>query len=90
MQMQMRFEDCMVERAEKACESDSNMRAIIICDRGTMDGKAYVFQKYFFEIFLLHCIIFFFSFLANPRRISRHRRPSPFFCPHKKQHTYVS
>ena len=45
MQMQMRFEDCMVERAEKACEGDANMRAIIICDRGTMDGKAYVDAK---------------------------------------------
>ena len=42
MQMQMRFEDCMVERAEKACEGDSELRAIVICDRGTMDGKAYV------------------------------------------------
>ena len=60
MQMQMRFEDCMVERAEKACESDSNMRAIIICDRGTMDGKAYVFQKYFSNYF--YYIVLFFSF----------------------------
>ena len=42
MQMQMRFEDCMVERAEKACDGDDTMRAIVLCDRGTMDGKAYV------------------------------------------------
>ena len=42
MQMQIRFEDCMVERAEKACEGNDELRAIVICDRGTMDGKAYV------------------------------------------------
>lgn len=42
MQMQIRFEDCMVERAEKACEGSDDLRSIVLCDRGVMDGKAYV------------------------------------------------
>ena len=43
MQTQMHFEDLFTARAEIACAAAAaaDQRAIVLCDRGTMDGKAY-------------------------------------------------
>ena len=46
MQTQMYFEDLFTARAEIACAAaGEDQRAIILCDRGTMDGKAYIDEK---------------------------------------------
>ena len=43
MQTQMHFEDLFTERAKIACAAaGEDQHAIVLCDRGTMDGKAYI------------------------------------------------